>query len=233
LNFLYFVPEEERAKLVQHLISFGKEKTVGTIEHQVELPGKGFRWLQRTDRAIFDDDGQIFEFQSVGRDITDRKRMEAQIQAAQAHLVQAARMATIGEMASGVAHQIYNPLTTIIADVQILLRKMSSDHPGRESAEAIEQAGWRLQKVVQRLMDFSQPENEAHTSIKINETIRSAISMVNSHIEAAGCRLEENLQKKLPPVTGNSRQLESLWVNLLLLARDACVNSSGNLIQVL
>ena len=233
LNFLYFVPEDERSKLVQHLISFGKDKPVATIEHQVQLPGKGLRWLQRTDRAIYDDDGQIFEFQSVGRDITDRKRMEAQIQAAQAHLVQAARMATIGEMASGVAHQIYNPLTTIIADAQILLRKMSTDHPGRESAEAIEQAGWRLQKVVQRLMDFSQPENESQTPVQINDTIQSAMSMVNSHIEAAGCRLESELSKALRPVIGNSRQLESLWVNLLLLARDACVNGRGKLIQII
>jgi PAS domain S-box-containing protein len=233
LNFLYFVPEDERSKLVQHLISFGKEKPVATIEHQVQLPGKGLRWLQRTDRAIYDDDGQIFEFQSVGRDITDRKRMEAQIQAAQAHLVQAARMATIGEMASGVAHQIYNPLTTIIADAQILLRKMSADHPGRESAEAIEQAGWRLQKVVQRLMDFSQPENESQTPVQINETIQSAMSMVNSHIEAAGCRLEADLGNELRPVIGNSRQLESLWVNLLLLARDGCVNGRGKLIQII
>jgi PAS domain S-box-containing protein len=225
MNFLYFIPEEERPKLVQHLVSFGPHKAVATLEHRVDLSSQELRWLQRTDRAIFDEHGHLFEFQSMARDITDRKRMEAQIQAAQAHLVQAARLATIGEMASGVAHQIYNPLTTIIADAQILMRKLPPDQPGRDSAEAIEQAGWRLQQVVQRLMEFSRPEVEAFSSLSINDTLHSAISLVSAHLEEAGCNLELDLGDGLPAVLGNPRQLESLWVNLLLLARDASLKA--------
>ena len=100
------------------------------------------------------------------------------MQAAQSQLIQSARMATIGEVASGVAHQIYNPLTTIIADAQILLRSLAEDHPGRESAEAIEQAGWRLQQVVQRLMEFSRPAGETLEPVSVIQTIQSAISLV-------------------------------------------------------
>jgi two-component system, cell cycle sensor histidine kinase and response regulator CckA len=221
MNFLYFIPENERSKLIQHLSGFGPGKPVGTLEHQIDLPGQGLRWLQRTDRAIFDDRGRIFEFQSVGRDITDRKRLESQIQAAQAQLVHAARMATIGEVASGVAHQIYNPLTTIIADAQILLRQLSAKQPGRESAEAIEQAGWRLQNVVQRLMEFSRPATETLSSLTLNETIQSALSLVHASIESIGGQLEAQLSDDLPRIRGNAQQLENLWVNLLLLARDA------------
>ena len=232
MNFLYFIPESERPKIVQHLLSFNPEKTVARLEHQVKLPSRGFRWLQRTDRAILDEDGHIFEFQSMARDISDQKRMEAQIKAAQAHLVQAARMATIGEMASGVAHQIYNPLTTIIADAQILLRELPPEQPGRDSAEAIEQAGWRLQQAVQRLMEFSRPTSETLAEVSINDTLRSAISLVNAQIDASGCRLEVDLAEDLPPVRGNPRQLESLWVNLLLLARDASANEHNQTIWV-
>lgn len=232
MNFLYFVPEAERAKLVQHLISFSPEKPVATLVHQVNAPGRGLRWLQRTDRAILDEHGRVFEFQSVARDITDKKEMEAQIQAAQSHLVQAARMATIGEMASGVAHQIYNPLTTIIADAQILLHKLPANQPGRDSAEAIEQAGWRLQQVVQRLMEFSNPESAAFDTLAVNETIQSAISLVEAHIREIGCKLEVNLSEELPSVRGNPRQLENLWVNLLLLARDASASGRGQTITV-
>jgi len=190
--------------------------------------GEGLRWLQRTDRAIFDDHGRIFEFQSVSRDITDRKRLEDQILAAQAHLVQAARMATIGEVASGVAHQIYNPLTTIIADAQILLRSLPAEQPGRDSAEAIEQAGWRLQQVVQRLLEFSRPVGEELEPVSINQTIQSAVSLVNASLESIGCRLDVDLAPDLPAVRGNARQIESLWVNLLLLARDAVTQETFN-----
>jgi len=232
MNFLYFIPEKERAKMVQHLLTFGPQKPVATIEHQVELPNQGLRWLQRTDRVIFDDNERIFEFQSVGHDITARKNMEAEIQAAQAYLIQAARMATIGEMASGIAHQIYNPLTTIIADTQILLRKLPNDQTIRDSAEAIEQAGWRLQQVVQRLMEFSRPTSDSLSELSINETIQNAISLLNPRIESSGCNLEAHLSDELPSIRGNERQLESLWVNLLLLACDAVADGRGNLIRV-
>ena len=232
MNFLYFVPEHERPKLIQHFITFGPEKHVGTLEHQVNVPEQGLRWMQRTDRAIFDGRGRIFEFQSVGRDITDRKKMELEIKAAQAHLVQAARMATIGEVAAGVAHQIYNPLTTIIADAQILMRSLPKEEPGRDSAEAIEQAGWRLQQVVQRLMEFSRPTSEALDKISVNETLRAAVSLISSSIENAGIQLQVELDENLPAILGNQRQLESLWVNLMLLARDATENGFGQLIQI-
>jgi signal transduction histidine kinase len=233
MNFLYFVPQSDRPRLVQHLVAFGPERTVATLEHQVDLPEHGQRWLQRTDRAIMDASGRIFEFQSVERDITERKRMETQILAAQAHLIQAARMATIGEMASGVAHQIYNPLTTIIADAQILLRSLPPDHAERESAEAIEQAGWRLQQVVQRLMEFSRPSSETLTSVSVNETLQSALSLMREQIEAAGCVLEAQLADRLPVIQGSPNQLENLWLNLLLLAREAVIKGNGHKIRVI
>jgi len=226
MNFLYFIPEPDRPRLIQHLSSFSPGRPVITLEHQVSLPGKGLRWLQRTDRAIFDERNRIFEFQSVGRDITERKLLEAQVQAAQAHLIQGARMATIGEIAAGVAHQIYNPLTTIIADAQILRRSLPPEHMARtsaalESAQAIEQAGWRLQQVVQRLLEFSRPADETLASLPVNPTLQSAVTLVHASLEAVGCQMEVELQDDLPPVRGNPSQLENLWVNLLLLARDA------------
>jgi two-component system cell cycle sensor histidine kinase/response regulator CckA len=243
MNFLYFIPETDRLRIIQHLASFGSDRHVATLEHQVVLrhsspaASQEIRWLQRTDRAIFDPQGHIFEFQSMGRDINDRKKMEAQLQAAQAHLVRAARLTTIGEMASGFAHQIYNPLTTIIADTQLLLRDLppasptGDAQPVRESAEAIQQAGWRLQQVVQRLMEFSRPPSEVKTSVSVNSTIQNALSLVNSHIEEIGCRIETKLSEGLPELRGNSSQLENLWVYLLLLARDACLDGQGNLIR--
>jgi C4-dicarboxylate-specific signal transduction histidine kinase len=168
----------------------------------------------------------------VGRDITERKRMEAQVKAAQTHLIQAARMATIGEVASGVAHQIYNPLTTIIADAQILLRSLGQEQPGRDSAEAIEQAGWRLQQVVQRLMEFSRSPGEASEPFSLNDSLRSAISLVSANLESAGSRLQVDLDTSPFEMVGYRPQLEALWVNLLLLARDAAEANRSHTIWV-
>ncbi|MCC7130260.1 MAG: hypothetical protein B6D39_04495 [Anaerolineae bacterium UTCFX2] len=232
MNFLYFIPESERPKLIQHLVSYGPDKSVATLEHQVMLPERGLRWMQRTDRAIFDARGRIFEFQSVGRDITERKRMEAQVQAAQTHLIQAARLATIGEVAAGVAHQIYNPLTTIIADAQILRRSLEKDQPGWDSAEAIEHAGWRLQQVVQRLMDFSRPPGESSEKFSITDSLRSALTLVTANLEASGSHLQIDLDPNPAEMIGYRPQLEALWVNLLLLARDSAEESRSHHIWV-
>lgn len=228
MNILYFVPEPERPRLIQHLSGFSADRPVATLEHQVILPGQGTRWLQRTDRAILDDRSRISEFQSMARDITDRKRLEEQILAAQSQLLQAARMTTIGEIASGVAHQLYNPLTTIIADAQILLRSLGEGAQGRESAEAIEQAGWRMQGVVQRLLEFSRPASETFEPVSVNESLLRATSLTRPALETIGCTLETSLADALPLVHGNARQLESLWVNLLLLARDAVSIETSN-----
>lgn len=231
-NFLDMLPQDDQARVREHLASFNPENPVASIEHKVLLPGQGMRWQQWTDRAIFSEEGRLFEFQSVGRDVTERKLMEAQIQAAQTHLAQAARLATIGELASGVAHQINNPLTTIIADAQILMRRLAENHPGRDSAEAIEQAGWRLQEVVQRLLEFSRPSAFTLEWVYVNESIRRALSLVGAHIESAGVRLEVDLAENLPAVRGNQRQLEDLWVNLLLLARDAASQGGGQRVWI-
>lgn len=168
----------------------------------------------------------------VVHDLMEREQMERQTQTNHLQLTQAARLATIGEMASGIAHQIYNPLTTIIADAQLLLHELPQDHTGRESAEAIEQAGWRLQNAVQHLLEFSRPSASTVELVDVNQTIESAISLVGAHIEAVGVEIEIYLESKLPQIRGNVRQLVDLWVNLLLLARDAAQAERGNKIRI-
>jgi PAS domain S-box-containing protein len=176
--------------------------------------------------------GSFLGFIDVSRDITMRKKAEEQIQAAQSSLVESARLAAIGELASGVAHQINNPLTAIIAEAQILGRQLASDSPGRESSTIIEQAGWKAQQAVQDLMDFSRATPDTLESVSVNETIQKAVRMVGAPIQAGGGGLEIHLAEDLPPVQGYPVRLEDLWVNLLLLARDAVADGLPHKISV-
>jgi PAS domain S-box-containing protein len=150
-----------------------------------------------------------------------RKQMAEQIQDAQARLAQAARLASIGELASGVAHTISNPLTTIIAEAQILAQQLGPTHPGRESAEAIVAAGWRAQQVINELMKFSQPGEAEREPVSVNQTIQQALLLASAQLQAASVRLDVALAPDLPPVIANPRQLTDIWVNLLLLSRNA------------
>lgn len=177
-------------------------------------------WVDSSLTALEDAAGRAIGVMDVSRDVTARKRLEAQIQAAQTQLTQAVRLAAIGELASGVAHQISNPLTTIIAETQLLRREVATDSALRESLEAIERGGWRAQEAVQRLLDFSRPASAEREPLAVNETIAHALALVGGLIESIGVSLAVELAEGLPEVPANARQLEDLWVNLLLLARD-------------
>ena len=165
--------------------------------------------------------GSFLGFIDVTRDITLRRKAEEQIRAAQSSLVESARLAALGELASGVAHQINNPLTAIIAESQMLGRELKPDSPGRESAAIIEQAGWKAQQAVQDLLEFSRASPDTLESVSVNDTIQKAVRMVGAPIQAGGGGLEIEPAEHLPPVPGYPARLEDLWVNLLLLARDA------------
>jgi two-component system cell cycle sensor histidine kinase/response regulator CckA len=191
------------------------------IERRYQLQPGHEIWVSSNLTALRDSNGNPLGFMDVSRDITARKQLEAQVQAAQTQLAQAARLAAIGELASGVAHQISNPLTAVIAEAQILLRTLAAGSAERESAEAIEQAGWRAQGAVQRLLDFSRPMSTMQETLTINETIQHALALVGGQIASAGVVLQLELAPNLPAIHGNTRQIEDLWVNLLLLARDA------------
>jgi PAS domain S-box-containing protein len=75
-SFAPLIPEEDRRLTEKHIASLSRETPVATHEHRVVLPGGDIRWQQWTNRAIFDEQGRIVEFASVGRDITDRRRAE-------------------------------------------------------------------------------------------------------------------------------------------------------------
>ncbi len=180
------------------------------------------------------------------RDITRRKEMEAEnarlfrdlqksmeaLQTAQAQLIRVARLTAVGQLAAGVAHQINNPLTTIIADTQLLLKSIDPAHPGYASASAIFQAGWRAQRVIQRLLNFSRPDEGQFVPTSINETIIESLDLIGAHIQRGGVELQVDLAPNLPDVPASSHQLEEVWINLLMNARDALTDGRPGLIKL-
>jgi signal transduction histidine kinase len=174
----------------------------------------------------------LIGYMDVSRDISERRRMETEIETAMTHLTESARLAAIGELASGVAHRIYNPLTSIIANAQILKHNNSDQLIMFESVEDIEKAGWKAQEVVRQLLDFSRPSNYSLGVLSVEDTVRKALELVGSQIEANGVNLALNFRKNSPSIFGNARQMEDLWVNLLLLARDATSDGKLHFISV-
>lgn len=233
LNCKTLIHAEDHNLVETALTSCTKEKPITHFECRVNVDSK-VRWQEWTVRAIYNDSDVLIDFQGVGRDITERKLMEAQLVTAQTLLTQNSRMAAIGELASSVAHQISNPLTTIIAEAQILSNSIPKEHIDFESTTSIISAGWRAQHVIQELLKFSEKPKNSKELIAINETIEKAVLLAGPHLQTnRSTNLTVTLADGLPDIRGNLQQLEDLWVTLLLLAREATTDDNPHNVRII
>lgn len=144
----------------------------------------------------------------------------------QSHLVRAARLSALGEMSAVVAHQINNPLTIIIGDATLLLEDIAADSPLHDSASAVLRAGERARRVVERMLNLARHEDQPEL-ISMNHTIREILELIGVQVRESGIDLVVNLTPDLPLVRAIPGQLEDVWMNLLLNARDATLTLEG------
>ncbi|MBN1679183.1 MAG: GAF domain-containing protein [Anaerolineae bacterium] len=143
----------------------------------------------------------------------------------QARLVETARLSAMGELAAAVAHQINNPLTTVLGDTELILQDLPPDDLNAEALQAIWRAGKRAHEVVRRLLAMarSYSVDEILEPQNVNDTINNTLMLVKSHIQQGNVTLLVQLSNDIPPVNGIQGQLEDVWLNLLLNARDAVI----------
>jgi two-component system, NtrC family, sensor kinase len=151
----------------------------------------------------------------IWQDRTEERRLENS-------LMQAGKLAAIGQLAAGVAHEINNPLTAINANAQMLKMFIPPDDENYESVDLIARAGDRAAKVVRGLLDFARQEQYAFTlASNINQSIQEALSLVNYQLQTANIEIICHMADDLPPIEASWEHLKSVWLNLLVNARDA------------
>jgi two-component system NtrC family sensor kinase len=172
---------------------------------------------------IVDAEGNVSQTILQLRDVTDQRRLEAS-------LVQAEKLAALGQLAAGVAHELNNPITAVIANTQLLQRELDPGRVDMESVELIEQAGKRAQRVVRGLLDFARQEAEEFHLVDVNHTIEQALSLVERQWKRAKVELIRDLSKDLLEVEGNADHLQGVWLNLLVNAHDALDGEPGKVV---
>ena len=153
----------------------------------------------------------------VWQDRTEERRLESS-------LLQAGKLAAIGQLAAGVAHEINNPLTAVNANAEILKMVIPPTDENYESVDLIFRAGERAARVVSGLLNFARQEEYAFTSGRLNQSIQDALSLVKYQLDQANISIIQNLADDLPRVTASWEHLKSVWLNLLVNARDATQN---------
>lgn len=148
------------------------------------------------------------------QDRTDERRLENS-------LLQAGKLAAIGQLAAGVAHEINNPLTVVNANAQILKMMIPLEDENYESVDLIARAGDQAARVVRGLLDFARQEQYSFLPADINDSIQQALDLVQYQLYQANSKILLNMDYNLPPVVASWEHMKSVWLNLIVNARDA------------
>ncbi len=189
-----------------------KEKDVDTML-MTNIFNKKDHYFQITTAPIKGEDGEVHGYIRLFHDVTEMKKMEEQI----AH---SEKLASIGRLAAGIAHEIGNPMTSIFSFVQIL-REEEDDPFKKESLDTIYFHVNRVSGILKQLSGFSKMPAGESRECNINEIIETSVNLIQYDKKAKSITMTKRLDPNLPTVMADGNQLSQVFVNLILNAVDA------------
>jgi two-component system NtrC family sensor kinase len=161
----------------------------------------------------------------VGRDMTHEREMRVR-------LMESDRLAAVGELVAGVAHEVNNPLSSISAFAQLLLRDGTLSPTQRESIDVIRAETMRASQVVKDLLAFARRSEPQRVPIDLNGVVARTLRMRQYQFAEASVRVEQVLAPELPSVLGDARQLQQVCLNLVTNAVQAMAGHGGGMLVV-
>jgi PAS domain S-box-containing protein len=143
------------------------------------------------------------------------------LQRTQAQLIRSAKLAAIGELAAGVAHEINNPLTSIMGFTRLLLQKMDDDDPMKEDLQIVDREAARTKAIVRGLLDFARQREPRLESADVNEIVRTTMTLVHHQAKGTGVIIRESFDETLPLVSLDANQIEQVFLNIVTNAIQA------------
>ena len=209
---------------VEALAAARREYPHGATLHRVPLQrrkgedGRASRMLvNATEVPLQDPAGRVVAGTILlVEDITDRVRLEEQLQISE-------KMASIGVLAAGVAHEVNTPLTGISSFTQMLLEGADQSDPKTALLEKIEKQTFRAAKIVSGLLNLSRPggTGNEHIDVDLNAVISDVFSLIEHQFEVGRIKIRRELAPTEVRVVGAEQQLQQVFLNLFLNARDA------------
>ncbi|HEU4387871.1 MAG TPA: ATP-binding protein, partial [Blastocatellia bacterium] len=160
---------------------------------------------------------------SVNRNITERKRLQLQ-------LIQSEKMVALGQLVSGVAHELNNPLASVVAYTELLLSLPASDPLVAEKLEMISREAERTRRIVNNLLSFSRQHKPSRTEIDLNELLTRSLELRAYEMRVSNLTAKTDYGA-IPKVLGDENQLQQVFMNILVNAEQAMrsANKSGTL----
>ncbi|WP_415766396.1 ATP-binding protein [Pseudomonas sp. ZB1P45] len=218
VNLGSWMSQEQREAFLQRLSRLSPEFPISTAEINLQLPGREHAWWVWSDRGVFDEHGHLLEIQAVGRDNTEVRR-------AQQQLTQSAKMATLGEMATGLAHEINQPLNVMRMAIVNVLKRLSNGDAQidylTDKLNRIDAQVQRAARVVDHMRVFGRRSEIEQHPFNPAQAIEGTLSLLAEGMRGKGVDLRVSETGFDVQVRGYVDQLEQVLINLMVNARDA------------
>lgn len=198
---------------VVHQIIAGHQ-SLGSLEVRMRHKSGEWRRVRCHFSALFDESGKINGVIISGHDVTDLKRLEEQ-------LIQSEKLAAMGQMLAGVAHELNNPLTAIVGVTELLCGRDGLEESTKRQLELTYRQARRAARIVQNLLEFSRPATPQKHPVDVNALIERTLQLHEHSLRRNNIVVDFQPVPALPPVIGDGNQLIQVLLNLVSNAEYA------------
>ncbi|BFO06327.1 ATP-binding protein [Pseudomonas guariconensis] len=218
MNLGQWLSQEQREAFLARLQLLTPEQPMSSAEICLQLPGREHAWWVWADRGLFDEQGRLLEIQAVGRDNTEVRRSQRQ-------LLQGAKMATLGELTTGLLHEINQPLNVMRMAAANALKRLENGtaEPAylEDKLHRIEAQIERTARLVDHMRVFGRRSEVERQRFAAWSAVQEATAMLEESLRGKGVSLRIETPEDQPQVLGHKDQLEQVMINLMINARDA------------